>query len=189
MTSLTFKSIVTALSLTVGFSIPGASPAQPGTERSDELLKRLAGAEDHVAADKAERELRLEWSRSGSAAMDLLLKRGRDALEVNQPEKAIEHLTALTDHAPGFAEGWFSLATAYYVEEMYGPAAYALEHVLALNPDHFGALQGLGAIYDHLEMPKKAHEAYARAAEIRPHDEDLTAAIERLDREATGFDL
>ncbi len=186
---MNYKSTVTALISTLLIGAPGSLPAQVGSERSAELLEKLAGAEDAIAADRAEREIRLEWSKSGSAAMDLLLKRGKDALEVNDTRTAIEHLTALTDHAPEFAEGWLHLATAYYAEEMFGPAAYALEHVLALNPDHFGAMQGMGAIYDQLDMPARAYEAYARAAEIRPHDEDLQAALERLDREARGTRL
>ncbi|SLN73828.1 Tetratricopeptide repeat protein [Roseivivax jejudonensis] len=152
-------------------------------------MAELAAAEDAIAAGKAERALRLEWSKSGSAAMDLLLKRGRDALEVNNTEAAIEHLTALTDHAPDFAEGWLTLATAYYAEEMFGPAARALERTLALNPEHFGALQGIGAIYDNLERPELAYEAYAAAARLRPHDEELDAALERLRRDATGWKL
>ena len=56
MASLSFKSVVTALTVTVWFSIPGASIAGPGSERSDELLERLATAEDDVAAGKVERD-------------------------------------------------------------------------------------------------------------------------------------
>lgn len=35
---------------------------------------------------------------------------------------AIEHLTALTDHAPNFAEGWHTRATAFYLIDEYGLA-------------------------------------------------------------------
>ncbi|SFD45043.1 tetratricopeptide repeat protein [Roseivivax sediminis] len=184
-----FKSTVAALAAIVMISLPVSVSAQVGSDRSAELLADLAEAEDRVAAGKLERELRLEWSKSGSPAMDLLLKRGRDALEVNDTGAALEHLRALTDHAPDFAEGWLALATAYYAEEMFGPAAHALERTLALNPDHFGALQGLGAIYDSLEKPQLAYDAYAAAARLRPHDEDLDAALTRLEREATGWKL
>ena len=38
--------------------------------------------------------------------MDLLLERGRKAMSEGDTNTAIEHLTALTDHAPNFAEGW-----------------------------------------------------------------------------------
>ncbi|WP_244437538.1 hypothetical protein [Roseivivax isoporae] len=184
---MTFKSIVAAGVAIVTYSLPLS--AEVGSDRSDELLSQLAEAEDDVAAQRVERELQLEWSKSGSAAMDLLLKRGRDAMEVNDLDAAVEHLTALTDHAPDFAEGWLALSLAYYAKELYGPAAYALERTLALNPDHFGALQGVGAIFDHLDEPQRAYDAYAMAARLRPHDQTLLDAMERLERDARGWKL
>jgi len=36
--------------------------------------------------------------------MDLLLQRGQEAMDNEDYEAAIEHFTALTDHAPDFAE-------------------------------------------------------------------------------------
>ncbi|MFD1343464.1 hypothetical protein [Litorisediminicola beolgyonensis] len=183
------KSVVAAFLLSLPLCPGGPALAQAGSEKSDGLLERLAEAEDAVTAGRIEREIRLEWSKSGSAAMDLLLKRGRDALEVNEVGRAIDHLTALTDHAPAFAEGWHALALAYYTDERFGPAVYALERTLALNPNHFGALRGLGAVFDQLEKPALAFDAYSRAAALRPHDEDIDAALERLNRAARGMSL
>ena len=182
---MNIKSTVTAFALLVTFSLPRPGLAA-SEDRSADLLNQLAQAEDAAEANRLEREIRLEWSKSGSAAMDLLLKRGQDALEVQDAGTAIEHLTALTDHAPDFAEGWHALAQAYFGAEMFGPAMAALERTLALNPAHFGALRGVGAIYDQLDEPRLAYLAYARAAEIRPHDDDLAEAMERLRREARG---
>ncbi|WP_043844605.1 tetratricopeptide repeat protein [Roseivivax marinus] len=178
-----------AFAAVVLISLPGTVAAQVGSDEASDLLTDLREAEDPVAADRAERALRLEWAQSGSASADLLLKRGRDALEVGQTDAAIEHLTALTDHAPDFAEGWFALATAYYTEELFGPAARALERTLVLNPDHYGALQGIGAIHDQLDRPRKAYAAYSAAAAIRPYNDELTEALDRLAREAQGWQL
>ena len=58
---------------------------------------------------------------------------------------AIEHLTALTDHAPDFAEGWHARATAYFRAVLLGPAMDDLQRALVLNPDNFDAVFGLGA--------------------------------------------
>ena len=118
--------------------------------------------------------------------MDLLLKRGQDALDVDNIEAALEHLTALTDHAPEFAEGWHALALAYYRAEMFGPAVDALERTLALNPDHFGALRGLGAIFEQVDKPNLAYDAYSRVLSLRPHDSDVIDALERLELRVNG---
>ena len=131
----------------------------------------------------------MEWSKSGSAAMDLLLKRGRDALEVNDTGAAIEHLTALTDHAPEFAEGWHTLALAYYQAEMIGPSMDALEHALALNPQHFGALRGVGSVHEQLGNDALAYDAYTQVLELRPFDEQVTEALERLSGRVQGTEI
>lgn len=190
-----FKSTVTALLFSaVVFALPQVGWAQDDAAPEDapataELLDKLLQAEDATAAARLEKELVLEWSKSGSAAMDLLLKRGRDALEVSNFEAAIEHFTALTDHAPDFAEGWHGLAQAYFATDMYGPAVDALEHVLALNAQHFGAMRGLAAVFEQLEKPTLAYEAYARVLELRPHDEDVIDAMKRLDVGVNGTTL
>ncbi|MBV2358204.1 hypothetical protein KUH32_00315 [Thalassococcus sp. CAU 1522] len=160
-----------------------------GAQDAATLLEQLSQAEDDSAAARLERSVMREWSKSGSAAMDLLLKRGRDALEVNQTGEAIEHLTALTDHAPDFAEGWHALALAYYQAEMLGPTMDALERTLALNPDHFGALRGVGAVHEQVGADALAYDAYARVLELRPHDEDVLNALTRLEGRVKGTSL
>ena len=102
------NSIVAAIVAIVMNSMPSA--AQSPT--LDELYAELA---DPVLEswEQVEQKIWSEWSKSGSPAMDLLLDRGRKAMEEGDWTAAIEHLTALTDHAPDFAEGWNARATAY----------------------------------------------------------------------------
>jgi len=136
-----------------------------------------------------EEEIRLEWSKSGSPAMDLLLQRGRTAMEEQEYETALEHLSALTDHAPEFAEGFNARATAYFHLGLFGPALADLQQVLTLNPQHFGALFGLGAIMEEIGKDDLALRAYEAARDIHPHEPDLQDAIERLDTQVRGVTL
>jgi len=189
MRVLTFnlKGAVTALCLSLAF----AAPAWPQTaDETDEtvLLNRLAEAE-RADALKLDRQLQALWSKSGSASMDLLLKRGRDALEVNDVATALDHLTALTDHAPGFAEGWHLRASAYFEAELFGPAMADLERALALNPNNYNAIFGLGTILEVFGKDRLAYEAYQRVEALNPHHEDAADAMERLKTEALGRDL
>ena len=181
-----YKSTVAAFLLTLGASV---GPAVSEESIADGLLKELAQAENERAAQRLERQVLQEWAKSGSAALDLLLKRGQDALEVDDVPAAIEHLTALTDHAPDFAEGWQSLALAYYRADMFGPAADALERTLTLNPNHFGALRGLGAIFEQVGKPDLAYDAYSRVLTLRPHDSEVKEALARLESRVTGTDI
>lgn len=163
-------------------------PAHAQESAEAQLLRELKEAAP-TQAERVANRLIVEWSKSGSPAMDLLLKRGRDALDLQDFDVAIEHLTALTDHAPEFAEGWQGLALAYFSKEMYGPALGALEHTLALNPNHFGAMRGLGALFERVGKPDLAYKAYQKVLEVHPHDAEVTEAIRRLAPQITGTAL
>ncbi|WP_233270460.1 tetratricopeptide repeat protein [Chachezhania sediminis] len=173
-----------------GDSMPTAALPEGHADLTDEgaLLKALRTA-DPDEAEHLERQLQALWSKSGSPAMDLLLRRGRDALENGEPGLAIEHLTALVDHAPDFAEGWQMRAAAYFQVELYGPALSDLEHALALNPNHYNAMLGLGSILESVGLDDLAWEAYSQAHEINPNQEDVAKALDRLRRSVEGTDL
>ena len=143
------------------------------------LLEALEQA-DPATALRLDRQLQALWGKSGSASMDLLLKRGRDALAVYDSRAAIEHFTALTDHAPNFAEGWHARAKAFFQAGLYGPALADLEQTLRLNPNNYNAILGLGAILETFEDPERAYQAYLRAQAIHPHHEELGKALARL---------
>lgn len=164
------------------------SPAAAEPSRLDSLFERLRAADD-ADARQIEREIWIEWSKSGSAAMDLLLQRGRDALEAGDTDTAIAHLTALVDHAPDFAEGYNARATAYYNAGLLGPSIRDIGRTLELNPRHFGALSGLAMIFEELKRPEKALEVYRKVLEIDPHAEGVPDAITRLTAEIQGQDL
>ena len=154
-------------------------------QSADELLAQLADPELE-RWQRVERQLINEWSKSGSPAMDLLLQRGREALTVGELEAAIEHLTALTDHAPEFAEGWNARAAAYFQSGSYGPAMADLARTLELNPQHFGAMAGLGIILEEIGRTTQALEVFRAARAIHPHQPVIRRAVERLEARVSG---
>ena len=166
----------------------GGAEAVPEADLQDEaaLLEALAGASSPAEANRYDRQLKALWSKSGSAAMDLLLKRGRDAMEVENLGAAIEHLTALTDHAPEFAEGYHARASAYFHSELFGPAVADLERALYLNPNNYNAIFGLGAVLETFGDDTLALAAYRRVLALHPHHEDATEALKRLEARVEG---
>ena len=179
------KNTVAAFLAIVWFSLPSAAVEQVRLDRLFAQWKQVEAAE----AVKIGREIVLELSKSGSSAMDLLLKRGRDALEAGEINTAIEHLTALTDHAPEFAEGWHMRAVAYSRADLFGPAIADLERALALRPRHFEAIFGLGLILEELNRPDMALEAFDRVLDIHPHYNEAIEARERLSGKTGGENL
>ncbi len=177
------KLIVTAFAAIVTFSLPVAAQDSPQM-----LLEKLKTAPEAEAAG-IERQLSNEWSKSGSPAMDLLLKRGRDALAKDDTQAAIEHFTALTDHAPDFAEGWHMRATAYFRSGLYGPALDDLQRALALNPDNFNAIFGLGVMFQEFDDLSRAAQAFRAVLALHPHHENAKSALEQLKRSGIGRTL
>jgi len=164
------------------------APATADDADLDALIAQLADPATENAT-RLERQITGEWSKSGSRAMDLLLHRGRDALRDEKFREAVEHFTALTDHAPDFAEGWNGRAQAFSHMDEFGLAIADIGRVLSLNPDHFEALGGLGLILEALEEHEHALEAYQRAAELNPHRDEYSEGIERLGALAGGRDI
>ena len=175
-----------ATALCAATFLAGAAAAQ-GTEL-DPLFEALKDA-DPAGAQEIENRIWEEWSKSGSAAMDLLLERGREALQAGEFDVAIEHFSALVDHAPDFAEGYNSRATAWFQAGRYGLALEDIRQTLARNPRHFGAMTGLAMILEEIGEREGALEAWRAVEALHPQREGVRQAIERLERQVEGVTL
>ncbi len=185
------RNLIPAHAVASALALALCAPAQAQSTAEDEtkldaLFTELAepGREDW---NRVENEITRIWSRSGSPAMDLLLRRGIEAMKAEDYGAAVEHLTALTDHAPDFAEGWNARATTFYVSGEYALAMADIERVLALEPRHFGAISGLAFILEEMGETTLALRALRMVHEINPNRPNVTEAIARLER-AAGAD-
>jgi len=175
--------VVAAFFLTVGFSLPLAAQSSV-----DEMLGALAEAEP-AEAQRLAREIERAWELSGSTTIDTLLRRGRAALNEEDFDTAIAHFTAVTDHAPDFAEGWHARATAFYAKDLYGPALDDLQKALILNPQHYNALFGLGLMLQEFGDFLRAEQAFRQVLALHPHHENATTALGQLKRFGIGREL
>ncbi|MDF2231654.1 tetratricopeptide repeat protein [Albimonas sp. CAU 1670] len=167
---------------------PDLSTEAGRAARLDQLFADLPLVDD-VQAEKMEAEIQRLWARSGSDTMDLILTRGRIALERDEVVKALHHFTAVTDHDPEFAEGWNMRATAFFIHGDLGMALSDIERVLALEPRHYGALSGLGVILEQIGREADALAAFREAQRVNPHLENVEEAIERLAHRVDGRDI
>ncbi|MEO1536705.1 MAG: tetratricopeptide repeat protein [Pseudomonadota bacterium] len=165
-----------------------ASPLAAQTDELEALLKGLKTA-DASAAIQIEQRIYEIWSQSGSPSMDLLLERGRAALEAGDSTLAIRHFSALVDHAPQFAEAYNGRATAYFQAGRLGLSLEDIRRTLELNPQHFSAMTGLALILEELGYPEAALEAWREVARFHPNREGLKEAVARLEREVEGAAL
>ncbi len=148
--------------------------------RIDDLMAQLREAEG-LPAGRIAVEIQNEWSKSGSAALDLLLRRGDDALDEGDPLAAIEHLTAAIDHDPTYLEAYSRRAEAFYLNGNIGPAIDDLRHVLANNPQHFSALQGFGIILFDMDKQQESLEVLRQVLDIYPADQTTQEYVNALE--------
>ena len=175
--------VASVLAVTLIFGVAAADEAE-----LEALYEGLLNAEG-AAAEQITGRIYEIWSRSGSDSMDLLLERGREALNEGDTKLAIEHLTALVDHAPDFAEAYNARATAYFHAGKYGPSLEDIGRTLQLNPRHFGAMSGLALILEELDRPEDALAAWREVETINPNQPGLTEALIRLERQVEGRKL
>ncbi len=178
--------LIFAIFQPVTASVAMASP--PSAEKSAEEMALLEQLRNPVDGDWQDAEARLLdlWSQSGSAAMDLLLERGRSAIRAGKPKIAVEHLSALIDHDPDFAEAWYNRAIAWFMLGEYGLAVQDIARTLSLNPNHFGAMMRLGMIFEAVDQPEKALTIYRQALTVHPSRPEIQKAVKRLEGALRG---
>ena len=149
-----------------------------------EVLDSLFGKLHHVKspenAELLARAIWKIWSRSGSPTADLLLVQAERAMRAREQRIAVSILSTVIDQYPDFTEAWNKRATAYFIARDYDRSIADIKEVLEREPRHFGALAGLGLIYQQLGQNKKALSVFRRALAIHPHLKDARRAVKRL---------
>jgi len=159
---------------------PAATPSR--AERLDRLFAQLKTAKDDAAARRAEDAIIAVWLQSGSDTVDLLMSWSVEAITAKKYAEALDILDRVVTLEPDYAEGWNKRATVYFLTDQYGRSISDIEHVLVLEPRHFGALVGLGSIFRELGDDSRAIDAFRQALAIDPHLVNARKALDRLEK-------
>lgn len=176
---------VTAPAQTTGHRAAGSVADEPAA-RLDGLFFDLKRAGNAAAAERISRHIRQEWSKSGSATIDLLMIRANKAVDGKKYDAALDYLDEIVTLAPAYAEGWNLRATVHFGRDDYGRAMADIDRVLRLEPRHFGALAGMAAILKATGHTRAAASAYERLLDIYPMMRDAQAESGKLADEMAG---
>ena len=156
------------------------------TRVRDNLYALLATSSDEKSAKRISRALRRVYLTSGSPTVDLLMQRGIKAIKAKKFARALQFLSSVTELAPDFAEGWNRRAFIFYKQNNLRQAAGDLRRVLALDPSHYRALDGLGTILRETGDEAGAYKVYRRLNDINPHWPKAAKALDELKRKVEG---
>ena len=165
------------------------SEARQDDPRLDALFDRLHSVEEGNEARLVMTIIWRLWSESGSPTVDLLFSRGVQAMNQQEFETALAMLNAVVEMDPDFSEGWNARATLHYIMGNYDNSVRDIDRTLALEPRHWGALSGLGMIYQNTDRAEEAIGAYRRALAANPHLPSAKSAIDFLTQKTKGREL
>jgi tetratricopeptide (TPR) repeat protein len=136
---------------------------------------------DAMVAQVAEHALWSIWFRLGEPRAVGLVKCGNNHLHHGNYECAVEKFSQAIQEDPRFAEAYNQRAIANYLCDRFPEAMADCRAALALMPEHFGAMSGLGHCHAHLEDWREARHCYRLALAIHPRLEGIETSLKHID--------
>jgi len=151
-----------------------------------ELYAHLAQAPDADQAAEISKAIEGLWLHSGSDTIGVLMRRGLQAVNDQRNDLAMKMFDAVVELAPDYAEGWNRRAFVYYMQNDVEHAVGDLRRALALDPNHYKALDGLARILRDSGQKKSALRAYQQLLRINPYSAGAKEAASALSVEVEG---
>ena len=145
-----------------------------------ELLEALK-AEEPAVHTVARRGLEYLWFTAAGKDAFKMVEESVEASEKEEFKKALSILDRVTAQHPSFAEGWNRRAAVLWQTGQFEKSIVDCERALKLNPNHYGALQGLGICQLQLGEVREACKSLRLALKVSPHDKVTLLSLERCE--------
>lgn len=142
-------------------------PAERAAER-ERLFAALASAQSREQAETIAFQIWALWFRAPNAEARDLMDQAMERHRVYDFSGALAILDKLVALTPDWAEAWNQRATIRFLKEDYDGSLADVEHVLELEPKHFGALAGQALILMRYGRFDTAQSVLRKAVEINP---------------------
>jgi len=150
------------------------------------LYAQLAAAEDDKAASKFASNIEKLWRLSGSDTVNLLISRAAKVAGEKRNDLAEKLLDRAVKIAPDYTEGFSQRAFYFYSQNNLTAAVGDLRRVLALDPNHFKAMEGLVQIWRDTGNKKAAYEVLKRLLDVHPFAPGAQQIFDELKVEVEG---
>jgi len=158
--------------------------------RAASMLVQLGGQKQLIQAlqlnepgprEVAKKALEYLWFNAAGPEAFRLVEAAYRAAERDDLTNALSVLDGLVRKYPDFAEGWNQRASVFWRMGDYEKSIADSRRALALNPNHYGAWQGLGVCQLKLGEVAEACRSMRAAQRLLPHDEATKNALEQCE--------
>ena len=109
------------------------------------------------------------WLSQAGEKAESRIRTGTKQMDRRQYELAQQEFEKLVMDYPKFAEAHNKLATVLYMQREYVQSIRECQITLEMNPNHFGAWNGLGLCHYKLAHYQKAIESFNTALTLQPY--------------------
>jgi len=170
-------------------AIAGTGHPVAADQRHGELKKlfvQLQAAPEYSLAKIVEARIWQLWVHHDNPDVDQRMAVGMAAMTPGNLDRSLAAFDKVIELAPDFAEGWNKRATVHFMMGSYDASVNDIRRTLDLEPRHFGALSGLGLIFDAIGNTAAAVKVWEKALRVHPHMEGIRQRMNELKRELTG---
>ncbi len=150
------------------------------------LFARLQAAETDQEAAPIEARIWQIWVHLGKPKIDRTMAIGIAAMNAAAYKVSLRAFDNIVAAAPDFAEGWNKRATVHYLMGNLDASMRDIQQTLSLEPRHFGALSGMGLIFDAIGDPAAAVRVLQRTLTLHPHMAGMNERLKDLENRAKG---
>jgi tetratricopeptide (TPR) repeat protein len=150
------------------------------------LYALLATAPDESTSNEISEVIERLWLFSHGDTVFVLMQRASKALAEKNEQLALKFLDAAVDLAPDYAEAWHQRAVVHYSQNDFALALGDLRRVLALDPNHYKALEGLSRMLEETGQDAGALAAHRQLMTVHPFWPNAEQRLRELERKTEG---
>ena len=154
--------------------------ADQNDARLENLFEILSKTESDVQINEVTSSIWDIWYETNDPSIEADFYRGLESMRTGDLIMSVAFFTRVIDKNPNFAEGWNKRATVYYMLGKFDASMMDIHETLKLEPRHFGAMDGMGLIFIHLEQFDQAIDIYDQMLKIFPNNSSTKQKKEML---------
>ena len=156
------------------------SNADQNSPQLDKLFEDLYKVQDLTQQNKIVSNIWSEWMKIDNPEYQKIMDMIPYFFQTGNYDEAIEALSYVIEQEPSFSEAYNKRATFYFMMGDFENSMKDIEATLALEPRHFGALDGMSRILISYQKYEQAFQVYEVMMSLMPNDITLHMKMDRL---------